>query len=141
MQKMRFEKDFDLPSETVFDHLAEHENLGGVLGATVTRLSDGTDGHKNGVGSSRRLKPPGPVPAFEETVTEFVPGEKIEYRVTKGTPLNHHLGVITLTPTDSGTHMVWTIEIGAAVPGLDFVIAKILIRNIGGGLDRMTIPA
>lgn len=141
MQRMRFVKDFDLPPDRVFDFFAEHENLGGILGAGVTRISDGTDGNRNGVGSARRLDPPGPVPAFEETVTEFVPGEKIEYRVTKGTPLNHHVGVVTFTPTDSGTHMEWNIEIGTALPGLDFVIAKILIRNIGGGLDRTIIPA
>ena len=141
MQRMRFEKDFDLPPEQVFNYIAEHENLGGVLGAEVTRLSDGTDGNRNGVGSVRKLNPPGPVPAFEETVTEFVPHEKIVYTVSKGTPLNHHLGTITFTPTDSGTHMEWNIEIGTRLPGLDFVIAKVLIRNIGGGLDKMTIPA
>jgi uncharacterized protein YndB with AHSA1/START domain len=141
MQRMRFEKDFAEPPETVFRFLAEHENLGGVLGAEVTRISDGDDGHRNGVGSARRLNPPGPVPAFEETVTGFEPNERIEYRVTKGTPLNHHIGEITLTPNGSGTHMVWKIEIGTALPGLDFVIAKILVRNIGGGLDRMVIPA
>ncbi|HRV60653.1 MAG: SRPBCC family protein [Solirubrobacterales bacterium] len=141
MQRMRFDKDFDLPPDQVFSFFAEHENLGGVLGAEVTRLSDGTDGHRNGVGSSRRLKPPGPVPAFEETVTEFVPDEKIVYKITKGTPLNHHLGTVTFAPTESGTHMEWNIEIGAAFPGLDFIISKVLIRNIGGGLDRMSIPA
>ncbi|HNC15105.1 MAG TPA: SRPBCC family protein, partial [Solirubrobacterales bacterium] len=101
----------------------------------------GTDGNRNGVGSSRKLNPPGPVPAFEETVTEFEPHSRIVYTVTKGTPLNHHLGTITFAPTDSGTHMEWNIEIGTRLPGLDFVIAKVLVRNIGGGLDRMTIPA
>lgn len=141
MQKMRFVKDFDLPPDQVFAHFAEHENLGGVLGAEVTRLTDGTDGSRNGVGSSRSLNPPGPVPSFEETVTAFEPDELIEYKVTQGTPLNHHLGTIRFTPDGDGTHMEWTIEIGAAVPGLDFVIAKVLIRNIGGGLDRMAIPA
>ncbi len=141
MQRMRFVKDFDLPPETVFDYFAEHENLGGVLGAKVTRLSDGDDGHRNGVGSARRLDPPGPVPAFEETVTGFVPNEMIEYKVTQGTPLNHHLGVIRFTPTDGGTHVEWKIEIDAAIPGLAFIIAKVLVKNIGGGLDRMVIPA
>jgi uncharacterized protein YndB with AHSA1/START domain len=141
MQRMRFEKDFDLPPDQVFSYLAEHENLGDILGAKITRLSDGTDGNRNGVGSSRLIKPPGPVPGFEETVTEFEPNEKIVYTVTKGTPLNHHLGTITFAPTDSGTHMEWNIEIGTAVPGLDFIISKVLIKNIGGGLDRMTIPA
>lgn len=141
MQRMRFEKDFDLPPDRVFSYFAEHENLGGVLGAKVTRLSDGEDGNRNGVGSARRLKPPGPVPAFEETVTAFTPDELIEYRVTKGTPLNHHLGTVRFTPNGTGTHMEWKIEIGTAVPGLDFMIAKVLVRNIGGGLDKVEIPA
>ena len=140
MQRMRFVKDFDLPPEKVFGYFAEHENLGGILGAEVTRLSDGDDGERNGVGSSRRLNPPGPAPAFEETVTAFVPDKLIEYRVTKGTPLNHHLGVVTFAPAGDGTRMEWRIEIGTAMPGLDFVISRILIRNIGGGLDRTVIP-
>lgn len=141
MQRMRFVKDFALPPEKVFAYFAVHENLGGVLAAEVTRLSEGTDGDPNGLGSVRRINPPGPVPAFEETVTEFVPNEKIEYRVTKGTPLNHHIGTVTFEPTASGTHMEWRIEIGTALPGLDFVIAKVLVRNIGKGLDNVSLPA
>ena len=141
MQHMRFVKDFDLPPEKVFDYFAEHENLGGIFGAKVTRLKDGEDGNRNGVGSVRRLKPPGPVAGFEETVTVFQPYELVEYEVTKGTPLNHHHGTVNFTPTDAGTHMEWKIEIGTAVPGLDWVIAKVLVRNIGGGLDRTVVPA
>ena len=80
------------------------------------------------------------MPAFEETVTAFEPNELIEYEVTKGTPLNHHHGEIHFAPKDSGTRIEWKIEIGTALPGLDFVIAKLLVRNIGGGLDRMVIP-
>jgi len=36
----------------VFAYLAEHEHLGELLGAQVTRLSDGDDGERNGVGSA-----------------------------------------------------------------------------------------
>jgi len=141
MQRMRFDKDFDLPPEKVFAYFAEHENLGGIFGAKVTRLKDGDDGNRNGVGSVRRLKPPGPVAGFEETVTRFEPNEVFEYEVTKGTPLNHHHGTATFTPTATGTHMEWKIEIGTALPGLDWIIAKVLVRNIGGGLDKTVIPA
>jgi uncharacterized protein YndB with AHSA1/START domain len=141
MQRMRFVKEFDLPPDRVFEYFSEHENLGGIFGAEVKRISDGTDGNRNGVGSARSLNPPGPVPAFEETVTEFVPGKHIEYKVTKGTPLNHHLGTVDFTPEGTGTKMEWRIEIGTAVPGLDYVIAKVLTRNIGRGLDRTVIPA
>ena len=64
MQNLKFLKDFAEPPEKVFEYFSEHENLGGVLGAKVTRLKDGTDGTRNGAGSVRLLKPPGPVPAF-----------------------------------------------------------------------------
>ncbi len=141
MQRMSFEKDFDLPPETVFAYFADHENLGSILGAKVTRIKDGDDGTLNGVGSVRRIKPPGPVPAFEETVTKSVPNDLIEYKVTKGTPLNHHLGTVYFSPTATGTHMKWDIEIGTRLPGLDVVIAKVLKKNIGSGLDKVTVPA
>lgn len=141
MQRLVFLKDFDLPPERVFDYFAEHENLGGVLGAEVTRLKDGTDGSRNGVGSVRRLKPPGPVPAFEETVIRVAPNEEIDYKITGGTPLKDHLGEIRFTPKGSGTHMEWKIMIDASFPGLDFVIGKALLRTIGKGLDGVRIPA
>ena len=86
MQRLSFKRDFDRPPEEVFAFFAEHENLGPMFGAEITRLSDGDDGSRNGVGSCRRVKA-GPAPAFEETMTAFVPGELIEYRITKGTPL------------------------------------------------------
>ena len=58
--------DFAKPVGPVFEHLSEHENLGGLFGAKVQRLNDG-DTDRNGVGSRRRLQV-GPTPPFEETV-------------------------------------------------------------------------
>ena len=141
MQNLKFLKDFDQPPAKVFAYFAEHENLGGVLGAEVTRIKDGTDGDPNGVGSVRKINPPGPVPAFEETTLRIVPNEEIDYTVTKGTPLKDHLGEIRFTPKGSGTHLEWKIMIDASVPGLDFVIGKVLLKTIGKGLDGVKIPA
>lgn len=135
MQNLSFERDFDLPPDQVFSYFAEHENLGGILDAKVTRIKEGTDGNPNGVGSVRSIKA-GPVPAFEETVTVYEPNDLIVYTVTKGTPLNHHLGEVRFTPTPTGTKVKWDIEIGTALPGLDFVIGKVLKRNIGKGLAK-----
>jgi len=137
---MRFVKDFALPPEKVFAYFAEHHNIGTIVKAEITVLKKGDDGDPNGLGSIRLLNPAGPVPAFEETVTELVPNETIEYKVTKGTPLNHHVGRLTFEPTAAGTHMEWKIEIGTALPGLDWVIAKVLVRQIGSGLDKLVIP-
>ncbi len=141
MQNLKFLKDFDLPPEKVFAYFSVHENLGGVLGAEVTQIKDGTHGDPNGVGSVRRINPPGPVPAFEETTLRIVPNEEIDYAVTKGTPLKDHLGEIRFTPNGTGTHLEWKIMIDASLPGLDFVIGKVLLRNIGKGLDELSIPA
>lgn len=141
MQRLRLVKDFAQPPEKVFAYFAVHENLGGVLGAEVTRVKDGTDGDPNGVGSVRRVNPPGPVPAFEETTLRIVPDKEIDYTVTRGTPLRDHLGEIRFTPNGSGTHLEWKIMVDASVPGIDFVIGKVLLRTIGKGLDGLTIPA
>ena len=84
------ERDFAAPVEQVFAHLSEHENLSVLLGAKIERLNDGQP-ERNGVGSRRQLRI-GPLAPFEETVTKYVPGELIEYRITKGTPLREHVG-------------------------------------------------
>ncbi len=133
MQKLTFKRDFDLPPEEVFAFFAEHENLGPTFGAKVTRLSDGDDGSRNGVGSRRSIKA-GPAPAFEETIAAFVPEELIEYRITKGSPLRDHVGEIRFTPVADGTRLEWNISFTAAVPGLDRVLAEILKRRISQGI-------
>ena len=69
---VHIEHHFQKPPEAIFAYLAEHENLADVFGAKITRLRDGQDGERNGVGSVRQLQI-GPLPPFEETVTEFEP--------------------------------------------------------------------
>jgi hypothetical protein len=98
----------------------------------VERLNDGTDGSRNGVGSRRKLSLKGVLP-FEETVTAVVPNERIEYRITRGTPLNHHVGVLTFSSAGANrTHLHYEIEFGAAVPGL----ARVIAGTIGQGVRR-----
>jgi uncharacterized protein YndB with AHSA1/START domain len=136
MQTVIVERDFALPPARVFAYLAEHENLEPLFGAKIKRLRDGSDGTRNGVGSARQLKI-GPLPAFEETVTEVVPDELIRYRITKGSPLRDHEGVMRFSPTGDGTHLRYEISFGAVVPGLDRVVATGLRRNIAKGLQRI----
>lgn len=50
--------------------------------AKARREVGGSDGLRNGVGSARRVKV-GPMPAFEESVTEFRPDELIRYRMSR----------------------------------------------------------
>lgn len=120
----------------VFEALSEHENLGALFGAKITRVRDG-DTSRNGVGSTRRLKI-GPLPAFEETTTTAEPGSLIEYRITKGGPLKGHWGVQRLTPTaDGGTTLDYTIGFDAPVPGMAAVVGKVLTGSITKGLPKL----
>lgn len=127
------ERDLSAPPEQVFSHIAEHENLAALFGAKVKRLNDGeTD--RNGVGSRRELKV-GPLPPFEETVTQFVPNELIEYKITKGSPLDGHVGTMKFSPTPSGgTHFDYRIRIASKIPLIAPLVTKSLTRDINKGL-------
>jgi uncharacterized protein YndB with AHSA1/START domain len=126
---VQIEHEFAKPPERVFAYLAEHENLADVFGSKVTRLCDG-DGERNGVGSMRKLQI-GPLPPFEETVTDFVVPERIVYRITKGSPLRGHLGVMTFAATPSGgTRFVYDIRIASPVPGIAPIVCASLTRSI-----------
>ena len=128
--------DFAKPPERVFAYMAEHENLGPLFGAEITRVCDG-DTERNGVNSVRKLKV-GPLPPFEETVHEYVPNERILYRITKGGPLKDHVGVLEFSPTPGGgTHLEYNIRIASAVPGLAPIVASQLTRDIAKNLPMV----
>src|SRR5262245_19848965 len=123
------EHDFAKPPERIFAYLAEHENLAEMFGAKVKRLRDG-DVERNGVGSVRELGV-GPLPPFEETVTEFVPSERIVYRITKGSLLRAHIGVMSFAPTTGGgTRFVYDIRIASVIPGVAPLVRASLTRSI-----------
>ena len=137
MQTVIVDHDFQLPPERVFAYLAEHENLESIFGAKITRINDGADGTRNGVGSVRELKI-GPLPGFQETVTEVVPNELIRYRITKGSPLRDHEGVMRFSPNGSGgTRLHYEISFGGVLPGVDRVVAAMLRRTVPRGLNKV----
>ena len=139
VQRIEITQDFTLPVERAYAYLAEHENLGPLFGATITRVRDG-DLERNGAGSVRQLKV-GPLPAFEETVLEAVPNERIAYRITKGSPLRDHRGVMDFTALPTGSRLRYVIEFRAVVPGMDRLVKIGLTRNITKGLKTVDAKA
>nr|WP_296766707.1 SRPBCC family protein [Rhodococcus sp. (in: high G+C Gram-positive bacteria)] len=134
--RVHIEHDFDSDAATVFEALSEHENLGPVFKATIRRVCDGQTS-RNGAGSTRSLKI-GPLPTFEETTTVSQPNSLIEYKITKGGPLRGHWGAQRLTPNGSGgTHLDYTIGFDAPLPGMAFVIGKILTAAITRGIASL----
>ena len=135
-QRVHVTHTFRSSPATVFAALGEHENLGPLFNAKITRVRDG-ETSRNGVGSVRRLKI-GPLPAFEETTVVSVPDERIEYTITKGGPLKDHYGTQVLTPTaDGGTTLDYTIAFDAPVPGMAAGVAAVLTKTIQANIGRL----
>ena len=139
MQRIEITQDFALPVERVYAYLAEHENLGPIFGAKVERLRDG-DTARNGVGSVRRLKV-GPLPWFEETNTQVVTNELIEYRITKGSVLNDHRGEMRFSPNGTGSRVDYVIEFAPKVPLTGPLLKKAIEGNVRSGLKDVDAKA
>lgn len=133
-QTISIVQDFPQPLSAVFAYLSHHDNLGRVFGVPVARIKEGSDA-PDGVGSVRRL---GAVPiAVEETVTKAEPDRLIEYHITKGGFMKHHLGVMRFSANGSGTRLDYTIEIESAIPLVTGPLVKALDTGIRRGLKRL----
>lgn len=123
-----------LKPEVAFARLADHNALGSVLMIPVRRTVDGIE-EVNGLGSVRKL---GLWPLdFDETVTLFKPPERIEYRITRGTPLRKHHGSLRFAASGEGTEIVWTIRYEVPVPLLGAFVREGLRLGIRRGLRRL----
>src|SRR3954462_3615747 len=133
MQRVHVTQDFPQPVDELFAYLSEQENLEPLFGAKVTRLSDGTDGTRNGAGASRELKV-GPLPGFVETNVEVVPNELIRYRITRGGVLKNHEGVMRFSSNGTGSRLDYTIDFDGKAPGLAPLVKAMLTRNVSAGV-------
>lgn len=136
MRRVHVTQEYTASRQQVFAYLADHENLGPLLGARVTRVRDGSDG-PNGVGSVRSLKV-GPLPPFEETNVDVVPDALIRYRITRGGILKEHEGVMTFADRPGGgCRFAWTITFDGKLPGVGAAVAALLTRSISKGLPAV----
>jgi uncharacterized protein YndB with AHSA1/START domain len=136
-QRVHVTHTFRSDPATVFAKLTEHENLGPLFGARITRVCDG-ETSRNGPGSTRSLKI-GPLPAFHETTTRVEPHSLIEYKISKGSPLKGHWGVQQLTPVeDGGTRLDYTIGFDLPVPGAAGLVGRIVAARIKRGLPKLS---
>ena len=135
VQRVHVVRDFPQPVEQLFAHLSEQENLEPLFGARIKRLSDGTDGTRNGVGASRELRV-GPLPGFVETNIEVVPNVLIRYRITRGGVLSDHEGVMRFSRQGGGSRLDYTISFTGRLPGVAPLVKAVLTRKISAALGQ-----
>ncbi|MDD3763209.1 MAG: SRPBCC family protein [Nevskiales bacterium] len=122
-QEVRLHAHINAPVERVFAFFADHEKFATLFGGSCRRVRDG-EGDPNGLHSVRRMGP-GPL-AFDETITEFVPNERIAYQISRGGPLKNHLGVIRFSATGDATDVDYVIRFDGKLPGVGPLVAKAL---------------
>lgn len=134
IHEIKLYQEFDAPIEQVWEAFNDHVNFGKMMGQKIIRVVDSTDpGNINGLGSVRQLSlPTGP---FEETIMKSQKPALIEYKITKGTPLHHHYGIMKFTSLSDGRSAIdYSIELGSKIPLLGAIVKTALHKGIGDGL-------
>jgi len=111
------------PRDQVFAFCADHEKFATLFGGNCKRVKDG-QGEPNGLGSVRRMGP-GPL-SFDETIVTFDKPSRIEYQVTRGSPIKNHLGSISFMSVGETTQVDYVIRFDARIPGTGAFIAWLL---------------
>lgn len=133
-QLITINQTFNAPVSQVFATLSDHEKFGEICGISMKRVVDGKS-NINGLGSIREIKI-GLLPAFQETITKFIENERLEYRITKGSPIKNHLGVLVFSEKAGKTELNYTIELESKIPFTTFLIKTVLGLGIRQGLKR-----
>ncbi|WP_051275467.1 SRPBCC family protein [Aestuariibacter salexigens] len=125
------------PLETVFADFSDHGKFGTIVGANIVRIRDSHTTYVNGIGSVRRISSFA-VPSFEETITVFKPNHRIEYTVSKGSPVKNHLGQIEFRKEEEGTTVLYHIsfEPRTAIPGWGVMLRRLIRHPIVAGIKR-----
>ena len=136
-QKVHVVQEFDVPVQTLFATLSEHENLNKIFAPmNVTRIQDGKDA-RNGVGSARKMSL-GIAPPFVETTLVYRENELIEYSITKGiAPIKDHYGVMKFTDLGNRSRLDYTIEFKGRLPLIGPVVKFGLENGIKKGLKNL----
>lgn len=121
--EVRIHENIDAPVEQVFAFFADHQNFARLFGGGCTRVKDGA-GDVNGLGSVRRIGP-GPL-SFDETIVAFEPGKRIDYQITRGSPLKNHLGTLKFQSAGRSTRLDYVIRFDGKFPLIGGLVAKAL---------------
>ncbi len=131
---------FNAPIDKVFNWFAVHKNMDLVFpGNKHQTITPAAGENPDGLGSVRQISVGALLPAFEETVDiHEAPaagkGGRIEYFISKGSPLKNHRGVMLFTEQAGVTTLNYTIRFEGRIPGTGKLIANSLTKQLGRGM-------
>jgi len=134
LKTIKMVQTFNAPVTEVFAALSDHETFGKICGINVTRIQEGAE-QPNGLGSIRKLSI-GPLPSFQETITDFKENELIEYKITQGSPIKNHVGRLSFSTQGDMSVLHYTIDLESKIPLTSGLIKAVLERGISQGLQK-----
>jgi len=102
--------------------LADHERMPKWMPVREVVRRRAGERDPDGLGAVRTVKAAGLV--FDEEITGFKPGERLEYRLTAGAPLREHRGVVRLAAEAGGTRLRWTVGFRPWIPGTGWLLER-----------------
>ncbi|AXQ28040.1 SRPBCC family protein [Solimonas sp. K1W22B-7] len=111
--EVRLAETVNAPLSEVFDFFADHERFTTLFGSHCMRIREG-ELEANGIGSVRRIG--SGRSSFDETIVAFEPNRRIDYQVTRGSPIKNHLGQILFTSDNGRTQIDYVIRFDPKIP-------------------------
>lgn len=129
----------DLPLQSVWDAVVDHERMSTWgPGMRVTLDQAGTP-ERNGVGAVRRIAAPGPAPAIVEEITACDTPRRLGYRAVSGVPFRDYAGEVVLTDVGGRTEIAWSLSIRPRLGAERLLLAAVnrgllllLVRSLRG---------
>jgi uncharacterized protein YndB with AHSA1/START domain len=137
MASFTYERQVAAPPEIVFDVLTDHRRYTEITPLRRAELEREGDPVPDGLGAIRLLAVAGP--PMREEVIAYEPPRRFSYTLLSGLPVRDHVGTVELSPSDSGTRIVYAIHTTPTVPVGDFVVVAVLkqgIKVLLGGIAK-----
>ena len=136
MARIDLDKTLAAPIDDVFELLTDHAGYTRFRGFSTAELVREGAEERNGVGALRALAV-WPL-RFEEEITAFERPTRMDYLIRKvNIPLRHEGGTIELSPSGSGTRVLWRSTFTIEVPIVGGALAALLAVMIRRGFVRL----
>lgn len=137
MASFTYEREVAAPPAIVFDVLTDHRRYSEITPLRKAELEREGEPEPNGVGAIRRLSAVGP--PLREEVLAYEPGKRFSYTLLSGLPVRDHVGTVELTPSGSGTKVVYAVRTTPTLPlvgGAVVAAVKLGVGQLLGGVVK-----
>jgi hypothetical protein len=131
-KKVYVKQKFNVSVERLFEYLSIHENLDTILSPVKSKLFTKGIETPYGLGSVRQMK--APFGTFQETITACEANKRIEYKITQGSPLKNHHGIMIFSGDANQSKLEYTIVFEGKFPLVGYIVHKGLQKSVGKGL-------